>query len=212
MCEYRSRSVPPRLFLLIFLGKVGPDGRTTLHLNELELRIEARNQRAKGAAVAIAPLMGILPIPMLLPASDATLLSAHYPLLLFLELDPTVPGFSFEPMAVRLMPVGGDPVPPKAFVGPGQTHGERCLDAKSQGDHLPKTIVEERFPIEPGQEPTCFAMVFGDAFPPEVDFQLDLGGLARHGEPVDLPALQFSKRSARSMGAPRTWRPASLTP
>jgi len=193
-------------------GEVGADGRTSLHLDDLELRIEARNQRATGAAVAIVPLMWILPVPMIFPAGETTSLSSHYPVLLFLELDPAEPGFFFEPMAVRLTPVAGDPVPPKAFVGPGQTSGERCLDAKSQKDDLTKSVEGKSFPIEPSQEPTCFAIVFGSVFPPSVDFQLYLGKLSRHGVPVDLPALQFSKRRARSMGEPRTWRPASLTP
>ena len=64
-------ALPPEL-----PGEVGADGRTTLHLDGLEFRIEARNQRGTGAAVAVA-LLGILPVPMIEPASETTSLSSH---------------------------------------------------------------------------------------------------------------------------------------
>jgi hypothetical protein len=188
-------------------GNVRQEGLTTLQLDDLEIRFEARNQRARGVGVAIAPLM-IFPIPIPASANDVTSDTEDLPFLLFLELEPRAPGFAFDPTAIRVTRAGGIPMSPVAYAGPGRTNGQRCVEPASGKDRLPRSVEARSFSLTPAEEPTCFAMLFGKQLFPTTRFQLDLGGLTRAGAPV----VMLERRSASAVGEPRTWRPASLRP
>jgi hypothetical protein len=192
-------------------GTVRHDGLTTLQLDDLEVRFEARNQRARGVAVAIAPLM-VIPFPVATSASEATADTEDLPFLLFLELEPRAPGFAFDPMAIRVTRVGAVPLSPVAYAGPGRTKGDRCLETASGKDQLPRSVEARSFSLTPAEEPTCFAVLFGMQLFPSTRFALDLGGLTRTGVAVALPTIELERRSASAVGEPRTWRPASLRP
>jgi hypothetical protein len=192
-------------------GNVRHDGLTTLQLEDLEVRFEARNQRARGVGVAIYPMM-VFPIPVPTSASEVTADTEDLPFLLFLELAPRAAGFAFDPTAIRVTRVGGIPLSPVAYAGPGRTKGERCVEPASEKDRLPRSVEPRAFALAPTEETTCFAVLFGEQLFPTTRFELDLGGLTRAGESVVVPKIALERRSGSAVGTPRTWRPASLRP
>ena len=192
-------------------GTVRDDGLTTLQLDDLEVRFEARNQRARGVAVGIAPLI-VIPFPVATAASEVTADTENLPFLLFLELEPQAPGFAFDPTAIRVTRVGGIPMSPVAYAGPGRTKGDRCVEPVRGKDQLARSVEARSFSLTPAEEPTCFAVLFGKQLFPTTRFALDLGGLTRAGAPMVVPTIDLERRSASAVGEPRTWRPASLRP
>lgn len=192
-------------------GSVRHDGLTTLQLDGVEVRFEARNQRARGVGVAIAPMM-VFPIPIPTSASGATADTEDLPFFLFVELAPRAAGFAFDPTAIRVTRLGGIPMSPVAYAGPGRTNGQRCVEPASGKDRLPRSVEARSFSLTPTEEPTCFAVLFGKQLFPGTRFALDLGGLTRAGAPVVVPTIELERRSASAAGEPRTWRPASLRP
>lgn len=192
-------------------GNVRHDGLTTLQLEDLEVRFEARNQRARGVAVAIMPMM-VFPMPVATPASEVTADTEDLPFFLVVELAPRAPGFAFDPTAIRVTRVGGIPMSPVAYAGPGRTSGQRCVEPASGKDRLPRSVEARSFSLTPSEEPTCFAVLFGMQLYPTTRFALDLGGLTRAGAPVVVPPIELERRSASAVGEPRTWRPVSLRP
>ncbi len=189
-------------------GKVGPDGRTTLRLDGLDVRIETRNQRPKGVGLVwILPFPAVFPLPASDVFEDPNPLSSRQ--LLYLDLRAREPGFAFNPMAVLLAADTNSAAPPQAYIGPGRD-GEICTD--SSGNEFERSTADTSFSIEPSEEEwTCFVLAFRISSSPEVPFRLVLAGLTRSGE--DLPPLElsFSKRKGRSwLITPRTWRPEPL--
>ncbi|HEU4463765.1 MAG TPA: hypothetical protein VFS53_01850 [Gemmatimonadota bacterium] len=192
-------------------GTVLRDGLTTLRLDDLELRFEARNQRARGVGVAIAPMM-VFPVPIPTSASEVTADTEDLPFFLFVELAPRAAGFAFDPTAIRVTRIGGIPMSPVAYAGPGRTSGQRCVEPTSGKDRLPRSVEARSFSLTPAEEPTCFAVLFGKQLFPTTRFALDLEGLTRAGAPMIVPTIELERRSASAVGEPRTWRPASLRP
>lgn len=190
-------------------GKVGPDGRTTLRLEGLEMRLETRNQRPGGLG-----FVTILPLPVAYPFPGKDMVDDPKPLgprqLLYLDLRAHEPGFAFNPMAVLFAADSEAAAPPLAYIGPGRPSWG-CRDAG--GEELERSTADMGYPIQPDGEWTCFVLAFRvSSSSPDVPFQLLLGGLQRSGEAVPPVELAFSKRKARSwLDTPRTWRPESLT-
>lgn len=190
-------------------GKVGPDGRTTLRLEGLELRLETRNQRPGGLG-----FVTILPLPVAYPFPGKDMVDDSKPLgprqLLYLDLRAHEPGFAFNPMAVLFAADSEPAAPPLAYIGPGRSSWS-CRDAS--GEELKRSTADTSHPIEPGEGWTCFVLAFRvSSSSPEVPFQLLIGGLQQSGEAVPPLELDFSKRKGRSwLDTPRTWRPESLT-
>ena len=195
-------------------GKVGPDGRTTLRLDGLDVRMETHNQRPKGVG-----LSWLMPFPLVFPAPASGVFDEmdepnppSSRQLLYLDLRAREPGFAFNPMAVLLAADTSSAAPPLAYIGPGQRGWDGCAD--SSGDELEKSTADTTYLIEPSEDDwTSFVLAFRiSSSSPEVPFQLIIGGLRRDGEGVPPVELRFSKRKGRSwMITPRTWQPESLT-
>jgi hypothetical protein len=173
----------------------------------LDLRIETRNQRPKGTG-----LVATLP-PFILPYPSSGFFTQNpvgSRLVVAFDFHPREQGFSFDPMAVLFTVNDRAAVSPTGYVGPGRATGERCLD--SRGGDLERSKTGRGFPLLPDGNRTCFVLAFRTtSSSPDVPFRLQLGGLSREGEPVQLPELSFARRSGRSYGGePRTWIPKSL--
>lgn len=189
-------------------GQVGPDGRTTLRLDGLDLRIETRNQRPKGVGLVwIVPFPAVFPMPASAVFEDSN--PQHSRQLLYLDLRAREPGLAFNPMAVSLGAHKRTVAPPLGYIGPGRD-GATCTD--SSGDELEESTADTSYPIELREGWTCFVIAFRLSSSPDVPFEVVIAGLERSGETLPPLELSFAKRMGRSwMITPRTWQPESLT-
>ena len=165
-------------------GEIDRNGRTTLRLDEIDLRVDARNATGQEKVLILSPFF---------MDYGSTRLGYDVPLVIFLEFHPKRAGFSFDPMAVRLLRYLDPALTPREFIGPGHVSGERCLD--STGRRLEAKTVPEPQDLLPGAEATCFVLAYAGSSP-SVEFRLLIGGLSNQGEPVELPELHFKERPA----------------
>lgn len=177
-------------------GHVSDDGRATLQAEEVELRLEARNQRGRSIGVLWAP-PGI-PI-FALPGSWLIRHRSDLPLYIYLDFRPSGPDFRFDPMAVRLRPQDGIPRSPEAYFGPGRGARVRRSWANfrcsAHQGKFKRSLQRQEFPLDYGKDRTCFLL----EFPPlsaDVRFTLTIEGLSRADQPVQLREVTFAKRAA----------------
>jgi hypothetical protein len=199
----------PRTIPRGFAGTVDGDGRATLHLQGLDMRFEARNGKVGG--VTLGHLMGI-PVPYPAGADYDQEELPNLPLMIFFDFMSEEEGYAFNPMAVQLAREGTDALLTSAYIGPGRTqpHGYSCHDP--QGEELERSTESQAFDLVPGEERTCFVLVFDTPSSADIPFRLTVSGLSRGGEPILAPDLHFARLSVRSFDGPREWRPALLYP
>jgi hypothetical protein len=184
-------AIPPGL-----RGEIDENGRTILWLDEIDLRVDIRNASGREKVLVLSPFF---------VDGHSTRLGVDVPLVIFLELHPKRAGFSFDPMAVRLMRYRDQAVAPREFIGPGHpAGGNTCLD--STGRHLEAKTAPEPLDLLPGAAATCFVLAYAGSSP-SVEFRLLLGGLSSRGEPVELPELHFKERRIEK---PLQWIPPAF--
>ena len=163
-------------------GEIDENGRTILRLDEIDLRVDARNTTGLERVLYLSPLF---------LDGQSRGLGTDVPLVIFLELHPKRAGYSFDPMAVRLWRYRDEAVTPREFIGPGQPDGDRCLD--SAGRQLEAKTAPELLDLLPGAAATCFVLAYAGSSP-SIEFRLLIGGLSSRGESVELPELHFKER------------------
>jgi len=163
-------------------GEIDENGRTILRLDEIDLRVDARNTTGLERVLYLSPLF---------LDGQSRGLGNDEPLVIFLEFHPKTAGFSFDPMAVRLWRYRDEAVTPREFIGPGQPDGDRCLD--SAGRQLEAKTAPELLDLLPGAAVTCFVLAYAGSSP-SIEFRLLIGGLSSRGESVELPELHFKER------------------
>lgn len=200
-------AIPPALH-----GEIDERGRTTLRLDGIDLRVDVRNRltQRKVFGWGIVPFLpGVVPF-----ITSDTLGDPSRPLVIFFELHPREPGFSFEPMAIRIRRDRAlRDLTPRGFVGPGRPSEQRCLDAT--GRELEEQAVSETFELAPDQHGTCFVLAFRAPSPTVIGFRLFLKGLLRGLDPIDLQEMRFQKRTGRAtgpLGPHEDWVPAAFRP
>ena len=178
-------------------GETDENGRTILRLDEIDLRVDARNATGQSKFLILSPFF---------IDAGSNRLGDDAPLVIFLELHPKRAGFSFDPMAVRLMRYRDPAVAPREFIGPGHpAGGNTCLD--STGRHLEPKTAPEPLDLLPGAAATCFVLAYAGSSP-SVEFRLLIGGLSSRGEPVELPELHFKERQIEK---PLQWIPPAFS-
>ncbi|MGH7571734.1 MAG: hypothetical protein ACREMK_07820 [Gemmatimonadota bacterium] len=183
------------------LGEISEDGTALLRLEEIDLRLEARNQRGRGAAVLLGPLgypLGVI------PGSWIVRDRSSMPLSIYVDFDPRESGFAFDPMAISLTPKDGSALRPEGYLGPGRAERARarssfafrCIEAGT-GRELARSTESRTFPLEPGSGRRCFVLEF-PPLSPDVAFSLALDGLTREGKRVRRWPVHFNKRAAET--------------
>ena len=175
-------------------GEIDKNGRAILRLDEIDVRVDARNATGLENVLYLSPFV-------LDRQSDR--LGTDGPLVIFLEFHPKRTGFSFDPMAVRLSRYLDPAVTPREFIGPGHSTGERCLD--SAGRQLEAKTAPELLDLLPEAAATCFVLAYAGSSP-SVEFRLLIGGLSSRGEQVELPELHFKERQTEKP----LWIPPAL--
>lgn len=175
-------------------GEIDKNGRTILRLDEIDLRVDARNATGREKVLILSPFF---------IDGQSRRLGDDAPLVIFLEFHPKQAGFSFDPMAVRLSRYLDPAVTPREFIGPGHPTGERCLD--STGRELEAKTASELLDLLPGTAATCFVLAYAGSSP-SVEFRLLIGGLSNQGEPVELPELHFKEHQTEKP----LWIPPAL--
>lgn len=165
-------------------GEIDKNGRTILRLDEIDVRVDARNTTGQEKVLYLSPL------PPFVMDHQSSGLGTDGPLVIFLELHPKRAGFSFDPMAVRLLRYLDPAIAPREFIGPGRPDGERCLDPS--GRQLDGKTAPGSLDLLPGEEATCFVLAYAGSHP-IIEFRLFMGGLSSGGEPVELPELHFKE-------------------
>jgi hypothetical protein len=178
-------------------GEIDRNGRTILRLDEIDVRVDARNAAGREKILYLSPLP-----PFVWDYQSNRLGDPDEPLVIFLELHPRKAGFSFDPMAVRLSRDHYKEAVTPRVVGPGRSSGERCHDPERRRlQHIP---APETFDLPPGDTATCFVLAYDVFSFPSGKFRLLLDGLFSRGDPVELPELNFE---ARPTDEPITWTP-----
>jgi hypothetical protein len=186
------------------VGRIGPDGRTLLQLDGLRVRLEARDPRARGHALI---WIAFPPVIVPLPASEGIPDVSALRLIIFVDVEAERDGFSFAPMSATLARDGTPSMTATAFVGPGRSQHDTCVDAR--GRALDLSTASESFPL-PARDRRCFVLAFPTASSPDAPFRLRLAGLSHEHTAVNVPELRFVKRDARSIGEAKTWRPPGM--
>ncbi|HYO47988.1 MAG TPA: hypothetical protein VEY33_15020 [Gemmatimonadota bacterium] len=174
------------------LGKIDPDGSTTLYLEDLDLRIAMRNHRPYqvkskwGFGFLLFPMPLILPVPARVAEPSSS--EAAVPHVIFLTFDPREEGFTFDPGAVTVTSDDGADLSMEAFIGP--------VDGSCTGTWAGSETVRE-FALN-SLETTCFGLQFPMQISPDIGFHLNLSGLSQHGEPTLPLALRFAKFSGNT--------------
>ena len=183
-------------------GEIDENGRTILRLDEIDLRVDARNTTGRERVLYLSPLF--------LDGHSTRLGNPDKPLVIFLELHPKRVGFSFDPMAVRLLRYRDPAVTPDKFIGPGRpAGGNTCLDPRGRfGRHLEGKTEPETLDLPPGDEATCFVLAYDVRSSPSIKFRLLIEGLSSRGEPVELPELHFQERRIEK---PLQWTPPAFS-
>jgi hypothetical protein len=130
------------------------------------------------------------------------------PLMVLLEFEPAAPGLSFNAMRLFVRTPDRSRLPAAAYVGPGRMGvssdpGQRqCIQPVrprvfGPWEQLPDRVDDEFLPLPPGRH-TCFVVAFDTTVTLESHVDMAIEGIARQGQPVVVPSLLFSRRSAKS--------------
>jgi len=178
------------------LGKIDPDGSTTLFLDGMDLEIEVRNHRSGRTRlgwelipVPFPPFL--LPIPTSVPeVAEKADAENGLPLLLFLKLVPRAEGFVFEPGEVTVTPDEAGALRMTAVTGPTD---DSCMGVESATDAVPQV-----FDLPP-HVVTCFVPRFPVRASPDLGFRLSLSGLSTQREPIAPVELRYLKFSGSTV-------------
>ena len=159
---------------------MGPADGARLSLEELDLRVISRLIGNDVQRVAIGPLLPILPFPGAWWSS-----APRETFFLEIQLRPEEP-LSFSPLAVTLVHPDGSEVRPSSFLGPvfPEEHGTKYLWEST----VPTLFV-------PPNRPSCFVLQFQRGAQQSWDFSVEVKGIRTMNEPVDVPRVEFQKRS-----------------
>jgi hypothetical protein len=134
-----------------FVGKIDPDGSTTLFLQDLELIIESRNHRPhdtgliwEGGFVYFLPI--VFPVGRVSTTYEE---DSGGPLTLSLTLAPEVAGFTFDPAAPSVDLGDGSAHSAAQFIGPAEAS---CAGAWAKAE------AGREYPLLPGKK-TCFVLL-----------------------------------------------------
>jgi hypothetical protein len=173
------------------LGKIDPDGSTTLYLKDLDLRIAVRNHRPYKVRSKWQFGLLLFPIPIL-PVLDRVAEpsgnEAPVPHIIFLTFDPREEAFTFDPGAVTVTPDDGAALSMEAFIGP--------VDESCTGTWAGSEAARE-FELD-SLEATCFGLQFPMQSSPETGSRLNFSGLSQHGEPTVPITLRFARFSGNT--------------
>jgi hypothetical protein len=179
-------AIPPGV-----LGKIDPDGTTTLYLDDLDLNIAMRDQRLHQVKTdwqfALVPFL--LPIVFAPVRTTVAADSANrVPHVMVLNFRPREEEFSFDPQGVRVTFDEGNEYRAETFIGPVNescTGGWIAVDASRD------------FAL-PAGETSCFVLQFPIESSPAMGFRLYLTGLLRDGETTQPLELRFARFSGNT--------------
>lgn len=175
-------AIPPGM-----LGRIDPDGSTTLYLEGLDLVVAVRNDRSGQAGWSWG--LGIFPytFPFIFPVAERTITAPDsanpVPHVIALNFRPREKGFRFDPRGVNVTFDDGLEHLAMTFTGPV---GESCT-----GSSVPS---EAGRPFAlPAGKASCFLLRFPVSSHPGRRFRMHLSGLSRDGETIQPLELRFAR-------------------